>query len=109
MKSYEDFDRKTPVAGQTTKEVRDREILMLKSKLKRSQNVCKAIWEYKEYVEEIKCYLLTDELTAAEELFEELDYGVQKLLMTAPTKGGPFTTAERATMRSIWKIKAEDI
>jgi hypothetical protein len=88
---------------------RDREVLLLKTQLKRSYSVSKAIWQYRDYIEQMKDYLSAGEPIGAKELFEELDFNIQKLLMTAPTKGGAFTTQERATMRTLWEITVEDI
>ncbi|MBT8448359.1 MAG: hypothetical protein KJO69_01630, partial [Gammaproteobacteria bacterium] len=59
--------------------------------------------------EQIKDYLSAEALTGAQELFEEIPYDIQKLLMTAPTKGGVFTTQERETMKSLWKVTEEDM
>lgn len=82
---------------------------MLKSKLKHAQSVSKAIWEYRAYIEDIKEYISLEEIIGAAELWNELDYEVQKLLNTAPRYGGAFTTEERSVIRSFWEIKEEDL
>ena len=82
---------------------------MLKSQLKRTQILCHTIYKHYDYIYEIKSYIAQERLQGAKELFEELSYPIQKLLMIAPTKGGPFTTQERAIMRTLWKIRVADI
>ncbi len=86
-----------------------REVEALKSKLKRTQILCKTIYKYYDYIYEIKSYIEQERLQGAQELFEELDYPIQALLMTAPKFGGAFTTKERAIMKTLWKITVEDI
>ena len=107
--SINEFHDKVPSKGNSIENIRDKEVELLKQQLKRAQAVPTAVWEYRDYLEQIKDYLLAEELVAAQELFEEIPYPVQKLLMTAPTKGGPFTTAERAIMRTLWKVSQEDV
>jgi len=85
------------------------EVATLKMSLKRSYLVCHAVYDYYDYIYEIKKYLSDDRPEGAKELFEELDYSIQKLLMTAPKFGGAFTTQERAKMRDLWIISVEDI
>ena len=88
---------------------RDMEVSLLKAKLKRAEDVCRAILFNIGYIEEIKEYIALEELTGAEELWNELEYPVQKLLITAPRFGGPFTTEERAIIRGFWKITEKDL
>ena len=86
-----------------------KEVALLKSQLKRTQVLCKTIYKYYDYVYEIKDYIAQERLEGAREAFAELDYPVQKLLMIAPTKGGPFTTQERAIMKTLWSVTVEDL
>ena len=79
-----------------------------KGKYERSIDLCKAIWEYHYYIEEIKLMLKNDPVGAAQ-MWNELDYQVQKLLITAPLYGGPFTTEERARVKELWEISTDDI
>ena len=88
----------------------DKEKELLKTQLKRAYSVSKAIYEHYWYIGEIKDYITADELTGASELWnEDLSYDIQKLLYTAPTKGGAFTTKEREIIRGFWSIRVEDI
>ena len=107
--SINEFHDKVPSKGNSIENIRDKEVETLKSKLKRSQEVSKAIWKYRDYLEEIIDYLKLEEPVGAGELFEEIPYKAQKLLMTAPLYGGVFTTAERAIMRTLWIVKQEDV
>jgi len=86
-----------------------KEVEALKNGLKRTYVLCHTIYKYYDYIYEIKNYLKDDRPEGAKELFEELEYPVQKLLMTAPKFGGAFTTAERAIMKTLWKVTVEDI
>ena len=79
------------------------------AKYKRTVKLCKAIEQYRPYVGDIKGYLSLDDDLGASELWNELDYPVQKLLITAPRFGGPFTTAEVKKIKSLWDISVEDI
>ena len=88
---------------------RDMEVSLLKAKLKRAENVSRAIWEYRDYIAEIKEFISLEELTGADELWNELEYKIQKRLFTAPLYGGPFTTKERAIIRDFWKIEESDL
>ena len=88
---------------------RDKEVSLLKSQLKHAQSVSKAVWEYRDYIEQIKEYIALEEITGADELWNELEYGVQKKLFTAPLYGGAFTTKERAIIRDFWKISEGDL
>ena len=85
-------------------EMRNSEVEKLKAALKRSYLASKAIYEYRDYIEQIKEYIALEEITGADELWNELEYGVQKKLFTAPLYGGAFTTKERAIIRDFWKI-----
>lgn len=87
----------------------NKEVETLKKALKRSQMVTKTVWEYRDYIEEIKEYLGNDELEGAGELWNDLPYNVQTLLITAPSKGGVFTTKERDQVKSTWKVSIEDV
>ena len=84
---------------------RDMEVSLLKAKLKRAELTSKAIWEYRDYIAEIKEFIGLEELTGASEEWNELEYDIQKRLYTAPLYGGPFTTKERAIIRDFWKIE----
>ena len=86
-----------------------KEVEALKKSLKRTQILCKTIYKYYDYIYEIKSYIEQERLQGAQELFEELDYPIQALLMTAPKFGGAFTTKERAVMKTLWKVTVEDI
>ena len=88
---------------------RDKEVSLLKRQLKSSQTALKHLWEYRDYVEEIKAYIASEELTGASELWNELEYPVQRSLYIAPLYGGPFTTKERAIIKGFWIITTEDI
>ena len=48
----------------------------------------------------VKDHLLNNEFSAAKEAWHELDQETQKALWRAPSKGGIFTTEERAKMKS---------
>ena len=60
-------------------------------------------------VYDIKQELEKASLWSAQELWEELDYKTQEALMVAQTKGGVFTTSERADITSFWKVSCADI
>jgi hypothetical protein len=81
----------------------------LRKDLARTKALCKAIWEYHDYIEEIKNYLDNDDLTGADQLWHELDYSTQRLLIIAPLHGGPFNTQERAQIKGLWRISTDDI
>ncbi len=87
----------------------NKEVAKLKSKLKRTHSLCNAIYEYYGYIYEIKEYLRLEQITGAQELWGELDYKTQSLLITAPLYGGVFTTHERAVIRGFWKVSTDDI
>ena len=91
------------------KDMRDKEVSLLKSKHKQCIDLCRAIWEERGSIECIKIALSNDCELEAAEAWNELDYPVQKLLITAPRFGGPFTTEERAKIKSIWEISTDDL
>ena len=78
-------------------------------KFKRTVRLCKAIKSYWPYIEEIQMRLEQEDDCAASQLWNELDYPIQKLLITAPLYGGPFTTAEVMKIRSLWEISTDDL
>ena len=84
------------------------ELLHLERRLKRTVRLCKAIYQNNEYISLVKEAIESDDLTYASQLFHELELEDQKLLMTAPLYGGPFTTIERGIMRGLWDVRAED-
>jgi len=51
-------------------------------------------------IEAVKRSIATGELTSGVEAIAELDEDIKKLLWKAPTKGGVWTTEERAVMKS---------
>ena len=79
------------------------------AKYKRTVRLCKAIREYDITIDYIKSGLACDDPLQASEGWNELDYSVQKILITAPRFGGPFTTAEVKKIKSLWDISVEDI
>jgi hypothetical protein len=88
---------------------RDRELEKLNQTLRRTVRLCKTIWYERESIEQIKDCLSKEDLVGASQLWNELDYGVQKLLIIAPLFGGPFTTEERGIIKSFWIITVADI
>ena len=90
-------------------ELRHKEVLKLKWRLKRAAKLCKAIYEYRDYIEQIKQCLDNNDVLGASELWNELDYKVQELLLTAPLYGGPFTTKEVAKVKALWEVSVEDL
>ena len=90
-------------------DLRDKEVSHWKGKFKRTVSLCKAIWEYCDYVELIKGELAAEDDMGASELWNELEYPVQKLLITAPLYGGPFTTEEVKKIKQLWEISVEDM
>jgi hypothetical protein len=58
---------------------------------------------------EIKEFIADEDLESASGYWNDLDYDIQKLLITAPLFGGIFTTKERAIVKSLWKISVGDI
>jgi hypothetical protein len=87
----------------------DKEVMLLKQRLKRTQALCRAVYAYSDEIAQIKEFIASDMLTEASGWWNDLDYKVQKLLITAPLYGGPFTTSERAVIKSLWKISTTDI
>ena len=92
----------------STMYAKDGELEKLQQSLKRTVSLCKVIWQYRYYIEEIKGYIKREELTGASEEWNDLQLEVQKLLIIAPSKGSPFTTKERAIIREFWNISAEE-
>lgn len=88
---------------------KDGEIEKLNQTIRRTVRLCKVIWEYRDYIEEIKGYIDREELVGAAELWNELDYAVQKYLIIAPRYGGAFTTEERALIKGFWEISESDL
>ena len=88
---------------------RHKEVAHWKGKYERTVRLCRAIEQYRPYVGDIKGCLSLGDDCGASQLWNELDYPVQKLLITAPRFGGPFTTAERAKIKELWEISIEDI
>jgi len=86
-----------------------KEALHYKRKYERTVRLCKAIWEERGSIECIKLALSTDCELEASEAWNELDYPVQNLLITAPRFGGPFTTKERAKITELWEISIDDL
>jgi len=93
----------------TNENIHDKEVQSLKRKLKRTQILCKTIYKYYGHIYEIKEYLANEQNLGAQELWEELDYPVQSLLITAPLHGGVFTTNEVRIITGFWKVTIDDI
>ena len=91
------------------RDMHHKEVAHWKNKYKRCVTLCKTVWEYRDYIEQVKTCLAQGDDLGASELWNELDYPVQKYLITAPTYGGPFTTKERAQVTQLWEIKEEDL
>jgi hypothetical protein len=88
---------------------KDKEVLHWKRKYKRTIKLCKCIRENFDSIDYIHQALEKGDDLAASEAWNELDYSVQDLLITAPTFGGPFTTKERAQIVGMWDLSIEDI
>ena len=88
---------------------RNMEVALWKGKYDRAIKVCKAIWDERATIECIKLALANDCELEAAEAWNELDYPVQRLLITAPRYGGPFTTQERAKIKELWEISANEL
>ena len=80
-----------------------------KRKYERTVRLCKAIREYDITIDYIKSGLACDDPLQASEGWNELEYPVQKLLITAPLYGGPFTTAEVKKIKELWDISTDDL
>ena len=80
-----------------------------KWKYKRTVRLCKVIFNQADNINWIKYYLNRQDILGASELWNELDYEVQKLLITAPLHGGPFTTAEVKKIKELWNISTDDL
>lgn len=61
----------------------------------------KLVREHFDTIVEVKTRLANDEVEDARAAYKELEQPVQVALWAAPTKGGIFTTAERAAMKGI--------
>ena len=59
-----------------------------------------AVREHLPSIMAIKEYILNSEYSAAYEALSEIDEDSRRILWMAPTKGGIFTTSERAAMKS---------
>ena len=90
-------------------DARHKEVAHWKAKYKRTVRLCKAIKSYWPYIEEIQMRLEQEDDCAVSQLWNELDYPVQKLLITAPLHGGPFTTAEVKKIKELWDISTDDL
>ena len=88
---------------------RGREAAHWKVKYKRTVRLCKCIWENRTSLECIKLALSNECELEAAEAWNELDYETQKLLITAPRFGGPFTTQERAKIKELWEISESEL
>jgi len=88
---------------------RHKEVALWKQKYERTVRLCKAIWEERASIECIKYDLEHDYALGASEAWNELDYPVQELLITAPRFGGPFTTQERTKLKELWDVSITDI
>ena len=80
-----------------------------KRKYERTVRLCKAINEEVATIEGIKWLLQQGDDLGASQEWNELDYPVQKLLITAPLYGGPFTTAEVKKIKELWDISTDDL
>ena len=65
-----------------------------------ADRLAKALAEHGGSVRAIKAYLATGDLSMAAEAWAEIGEDGQRALWVAPSKGGPFTTDERNTMKS---------
>lgn len=90
-------------------DARQKELAQLEHKYKRTIRLCKAIYENYTYIDLIKIHIGNEDNCYASQLWNELDYEVQKLLITAPTFGGPFTTEEVKKIKELWEISANDM
>ena len=81
---------------------------LLQHTIKRTVSLCKAITANMDTITCIKAAILAEDTTLADQLFHELEPIEQKLLLIAPTKGGPFTTAERGILRGLWRITPDE-
>ena len=90
-------------------EMRDKEVAHWKGKFERTVRLCRAILVWGDYIQLIKRGLYAGDVIGASQLWHELDYPVQKLLITAPRYGGPFTTEEVKQIKELWEISADDM
>ena len=87
-----------------------KEAELWKWKYKNCIKLCKCIWENYRIISDLKYYINEGNMDlAASEVWNELDPEVQKLLITAPRYGGPFTTEERAKIRDLWEVSIDDL
>lgn len=91
------------------KDMHNKEVELLKAKVKRTAKLCQVIFEYHDYIVLIKEALERDDEPEASALFNELDFHTQELLLTAPLYGGAFTTQERERVKNLWEVSSEDI
>ena len=80
-----------------------------KKKYERTVKLCKVIWIQRHMISTIQHLMEDDEEEMAMEFWDSLEYETQKLLITAPRFGGPFTTQERAKIKELWEITSDDI
>jgi len=91
------------------REMHNREVEHWKGQYRRTVRLCKAIYDYSDYIALIKKAIEAEDLTEASVLFNEIDFETQSLLLIAPSKGGPFTTKERAEVTKLWDVQIQDI
>lgn len=90
-------------------QTRQKELALWKGRYKRCIRLSKAILHEIDTILYIKEKIAAGDSLGVSEAWNELDYDVQKLLITAPTYGGPFTTKERSEINNIWTITVEMI
>ena len=88
---------------------RHKEVAHWKGKYERTVRLCKLVYTDYHLIGIIKRCLRLERYPDASELWNELDTPVQKLLITAPRFGGPFTTAEVKQIKELWEVSIEDI
>jgi hypothetical protein len=89
--------------------MRDMEVSHLRGAYNRTVKLSKMIWEHRYLIQEIKDLIEYETLQKASELWNDLDYPIQELLIIAPRFGGPFTTQERKIVKDFWVVTVEDI
>jgi hypothetical protein len=94
----------------------DKEVAQVQSELRNTTNALyrsmactKAILRNLDEVAGIKQALKYDDESTASELWDEIDMKDQEDLMLAPTKGGTFTTKERAIITSFWRVSVAEM
>ena len=95
--------------NQIKEDARQKELAQLQHKYKRTVRLCRLVFEDYHLINIIKRCLKLERYPDVSELWNELDYEVQKLLITAPTFGGPFTTEEVKKIKELWEISADDM